>query len=126
MSLDKLLFGAALALAACIGTARADDLHCAAAEAGRLSCQAGIRCECKYFSESRMTGTGAGYRWDCGILRGRCDLERPGDLGMPATLPEIYPGPYPHAVTIDRSDNSVTNSVNQSQSNSQVNTQTQN
>ncbi len=69
--------------------------NCTAAVAGQLSLQAGVRCQCRFFPESHVTGTAAGHRWDCGILRGRMNDE------IPATA-NPYPYPLPDALALDR------------------------
>lgn len=62
------------------------------------ACLAGKMCACNYDRGGIATGIPAGYRWDCGILRPGCG----NPLDVPATL-NPYPGPYPSAVSIDRS-----------------------
>ena len=92
----------ALAVAALLGTVPAAWSHaqeapapaCAAATAGQLSSQAGVRCACRFLPESALAATPAGYRWDCGILRARLD-ELPVDLSF-------YPYPLPDALSIER------------------------
>jgi hypothetical protein len=62
---------------------------CQAAIAGQLSVQADVQCECRWFTESRLADTPAGYRWDCGILRPRLNYAVPVDLNpYPYALPE--------------------------------------
>lgn len=74
--------------------------------AGGLSCQANVACRCQFYHASKAHGTKAGYRWDCGIRRPKCEVS-PADAG--------YQGPFPEAVAIDRS----TDIFSQSQSSSQ-------
>ena len=47
-------------------------------------------------------GTPDGFRWDCGILRPKC-----GEAADAPANPNEFNGPYPLAVGIDRSDDSV-------------------
>ena len=68
--------------------------RCTTEVAGSLSCQANVACECKYFHASAAHGTPAGYRWDCGIRRPKCEVV-PADVGG-------YRGPYPDTLVIDR------------------------
>ena len=75
--------------------ANAQTFLCTPEVAGQLSCQASRQCECRFFTENKMKGTPAGYRWDCNILRGRCGPE------IPATIHPDY-GPLPTAVSLDR------------------------
>ena len=93
----------ALAVAALLGSAPAALSHaqealvpaCAATTAGQLSRQAGVRCACRFFPESGLAATPAGYRWDCGILRARLDDDLLVDLNP-------YPYPLPDALSIER------------------------
>lgn len=93
----------ALALAALLGAAPAAPSHaqeapapaCAAATAGQLSSQAGVRCACRFFPASGLAAMPAGYRWDCGILRARLDDDLLVDLNP-------YPYPLPDALSIER------------------------
>ena len=84
---------------------------------GQVTCLATKLCECIYDRGGLTTGVPAGYRWDCGILRPSCEV-------VPSTIIE-YRGnspSYPAAVSIDRSDQSV--SVDQDSTNDNVNTNT--
>ena len=81
--------------------------RCTAEVAGGLSCQANVACRCQYFHASAAHGTPAGYRWDCGIKRPKCEVT-PADAG--------YQGPFPEAVAIDRSTDIVTQSQENTQS----------
>ena len=83
--------------------------RCTAEVAGGLSCQANVACRCQYFHASAAHGTPAGYRWDCGIKRPKCEVT-PADAG--------YQGPYPEAVAIDRSADIVTQTQENTQSSS--------
>ena len=67
---------------------------CARETAGQLSVQAGVRCQCAPVPGGGITGTAAGYAWDCGILRGR------GNQLVPAA-PEGYWGPPVDALIVD-------------------------
>lgn len=69
---------------------------CQAAIAGQLSVQADVQCECRFFTESRLAGTPAGYRWDCGVLRPRLNYAVPVDLNP-------YPYGLPDSLSIDQS-----------------------
>ena len=71
---------AALLIAAMPAPARSEPPVCSAATAGQLSRQVTVQCACRFFSESRLAGTPAGYRWDCGILQARMNHEVPVDL----------------------------------------------
>ena len=67
---------------------------CSAALAGQLSRQVTVQCACRYFVASRLAGTPAGYRWDCGILQARLNGEVPVDLN-----PYLYP--LPEALSLE-------------------------
>jgi hypothetical protein len=73
----------------------AQTFACAAGTAGQLSVQGNVQCECRWFPASRLRGTPAGHRWDCGILRARTNDE------VPATS-NPYPYPLPEALSIER------------------------
>jgi hypothetical protein len=73
----------------------AQTFACAAGTAGQLSVQGNVQCECRWFPASRLRGTPAGHRWDCGILRARTNDE------VPATA-NPYPYPLPEALSIER------------------------
>ena len=68
---------------------------CTQRNAGQLSVQAKVQCECRFVPASRMAGTPAGYRWDCGILRARMNQD------VPATS-NPYPYSLPTALSLDR------------------------
>jgi hypothetical protein len=74
---------------------RAQTFVCLAETAGQLSVQGNVQCECRWFGASRLRGTPAGHRWDCGILRARTNDE------VPATS-NPYPYPLPEALSIER------------------------
>ena len=74
---------------------RAQTFVCLAEAAGQLSVQGNVQCECRWFAASRLRGTPAGHRWDCGILRARTNDE------VPATS-NPYPYPLPEALSIER------------------------
>jgi hypothetical protein len=92
----------ALALAVLLGAAPAAPSHaqeapvpaCAAATAGQLSSQAGVRCACRFFPASALAAMPAGYRWDCGILQARLGGDLLVDLNP-------YPYPLPDALSIE-------------------------
>ena len=73
---------------------KAEILVCSAALAGQLSRQVTVQCACRYFVASRLAGTPAGYRWDCGILQARLNPEVPVDLN-----PYLYP--LPEALSLE-------------------------
>ena len=74
---------------------QAQTFACADSTAGQLSVQGNVQCECRWFTASRLRGTLAGHRWDCGILRARTNDE------VPATS-NPYPYPLPEALSIER------------------------
>jgi hypothetical protein len=79
-----------------LGPARAEDIpECRAEIAGQLSVQAEVACECRYFTESFLAGTPAGYRWDCGILRPRLNATAPVDLNL-------YPYGVPDSLSLEQ------------------------
>lgn len=88
MTALRALFALA-ALAVSAGPAPGQDFpSCTAETWGVVACIGGKSCECAYRRESAMTGAPAGFRWDCGVLRPRCDLP-PADLAHPrADLPD--------------------------------------
>jgi hypothetical protein len=74
--------------------ARGQTPACGPETAGQLSDQAGVRCECVAVAGGSITGVASGYRWDCGILRGRMNQL------IPAT-PNAYQGPLPEGIIVD-------------------------
>jgi hypothetical protein len=88
------LWLAAAALLGSAATGHGQTFGCTKGTAGQLSEQAGVRCRCVQVPEGAITGTAAGYAWDCGILR-----DRRNQL-VPAT-PEVYPVPPIDAVVVD-------------------------
>lgn len=84
----------ALAPSAQNAAAQEGTSRCDPANAGLMELQAGVRCVCVHAREGRISQTPAGWRWDCGILRGRnnADIE---------ASPEVYEGPLPSSVYID-------------------------
>jgi hypothetical protein len=70
---------------------------CGPETAGQLSEQAGVRCQCVAGGGGSITGEPSGYRWDCGILRGRMNQL------IPAT-PNAYQGPLPESIIVDPTD----------------------
>ena len=88
---------AGLAVAVVLGlapAARGQTPVCGPETAGQLSDQAGVRCECVAVAGGSITGVASGYRWDCGILRGRMNQL------IPAT-PNAYQGPLPESIIVD-------------------------
>ena len=53
-----------------------------------------VQCACRFFPESRLAGTPAGYRWDCGVLQARINEEVPVDLNP-------YPYPLPDGLYLN-------------------------
>jgi hypothetical protein len=91
------------AVAALLGSAPAalaETPACGPETAGQLSAQAGVRCECVRVPEGSITGTSAGYAWDCGVLRGRMN-----QLVPPA--PDAYQGSLTDGLIIDADDRGV-------------------
>ncbi|MGZ8409575.1 MAG: hypothetical protein ACXWVS_06575 [Hyphomicrobium sp.] len=78
-------------------------LVCAAGTLGTTACLGSKLCACTYDRGGIASGIPAGYRWDCGILRPGCG----SSVQPPATL-NPYEGPYPQALSIDRSRRSIT------------------
>jgi hypothetical protein len=86
-----------IAAAAVLGlgsAARGQEPACGPETAGQLSEQAGVRCQCVAVAGGSITGVASGYRWDCGILRGRMNQL------VPAT-PDAYQGPLPEGIIVD-------------------------
>jgi len=83
-------------------TQAAEALTCAREALGKVSCFTPKLCKCIYDRGGAITGTPAGYRWDCGNLRPNCGE----DTNLPATMNE-FKGPYPLAIGIDRSSQNV-------------------
>jgi hypothetical protein len=67
---------------------------CGPDTAGQLSDQAGVRCQCVVGAGGSITGEPSGYRWDCGILRGRMNQLVPAS-------PNAYQGPLPEGIIVD-------------------------
>ena len=74
--------------------AQAQTPACGPETAGQLSDQAGVRCECVAVAGGSITGVASGYRWDCGILRGRMNQLVPAS-------PNAYQGPLPDSIIVD-------------------------
>jgi hypothetical protein len=72
--------------------------RCTPDTAGALACMAGRACACSFQRGGLMLGQPDGWRWDCGILRGRC--ERP--TVQPWPIYDLPPG-----FSLDQSDNSI-------------------
>ena len=86
-----------IAAAALLGpgpAAHGQTFACVRETAGQLSVQAGVRCQCAPVAGGGITGTPAGYAWDCGILRGRRNQLVPA-------APDGYSGPLVDALIID-------------------------
>ena len=79
-----------------VAPAGAEDIpECSAVTAGQLSVQTDVQCECRFFTESFLAGTPAGYRWDCGILRPRRNAPVPVDLN-------VYPYGLPDSLSLEQ------------------------
>ena len=78
-------------------------LACVVGTLGTTACLGSKLCACIYDRGGIASGTPAGYRWDCGILRPGCG----SSVHPPVTL-NPYEGPYPEALDIDRSHRSLT------------------
>ena len=63
---------------------------------GQVACFSVKLCECIYDRGGAMTGLPARYRWDCGILRPRCEEAPTSIIEYRGTPPS-----YPYAVNID-------------------------
>jgi hypothetical protein len=87
--------GAALPGAAPV--AHGQTFACAQDTMGQLSVQAGVRCKCVQVPEGGITGAGAGYAWDCGVLQGRMNQLIPA-------APGTYPTPPIDAVVVEKND----------------------
>ncbi|MCL6608641.1 MAG: hypothetical protein K6T74_11170, partial [Geminicoccaceae bacterium] len=59
-------------LAAAVPATAQQPPACRPETAGIVTCMAGRLCACRFERAGRMTGTPAGWRWDCGILRPDC------------------------------------------------------
>jgi hypothetical protein len=85
---------AAVVVLGVVSAARGQAPACGPETAGQLSEQAGVRCECVAAAGGGITGETSGYRWDCGILRGRMNQL------VPATS-NAYQGPLPESIIVD-------------------------
>ena len=83
---------------------------------GQVSCMANRMCECIYDRGGSVTGVPEGFRWNCGINRGRCEVEPGTIIEYRGNTPQV-----PYSVSIERSD-----SVNNTNSNTNNNTNTNN
>jgi hypothetical protein len=92
--LRRLGFLAGVAAGCAVATASAQTFPCTAGTAGQLGVQGIVQCECRHAPESRLAGTPAGWRWDCGILKARMNQD------VPATA-NPYPYPLPPALVLD-------------------------
>jgi len=61
--------------------ARAQEVQCGAQTAGQLLCQQSRLCQCEYFAGGALDDGSAGYRWDCGLFRPRCESETASSAG---------------------------------------------
>jgi hypothetical protein len=85
---------AAFVVLGLVSAARAQAPACGPETAGQLSDQAGVRCQCVDVAGGSITGEASGYRWDCGILRGRMNQLVPAS-------PNAYQGPLPESIIVD-------------------------
>ena len=85
---------AAVMLLGLAGRAQAQAPACGPETAGQLSEQAGVRCQCVESAGGSITGEPSGYRWDCGVLRGRMNQLVPAS-------PNAYQGPLPEGIIVD-------------------------
>lgn len=85
---------AAVMMFGLVPVAQGQTPACGPETAGQLSDQAGVRCQCVAGAGGSITGETSGYRWDCGILRGRMNQL------IPAT-PNAYQGPLPESIIVD-------------------------
>jgi hypothetical protein len=92
--LRRLGFLAGIATIGVVPSASAQTFPCTAESAGQLSVQGIAQCECRHALESRLAGTPAGWRWDCGVLKARMNQD------VPATA-NPYPYPLPPALLLD-------------------------
>jgi hypothetical protein len=86
-----------LAVAAVLGlvsVARGQAPACGPDTGGPLRAPAGERGDGVESAGGRITGQPSGYRWDCGILRGRMNQL------IPAT-PNAYQGALPEGIIVD-------------------------
>jgi hypothetical protein len=94
-------------------------LACTTETLGMTACLESKLCACIYDRGGIASGMPAGYRWDCGILRPGCG----SSVHPPATL-DPYEGPYPQALSIDKSRQSLT--VRQTNANAKTGVKTNN
>ena len=108
----------ALLCAGWIGSAghAQDGPMCNQAAMGQVSCMANRMCECIYDTGGSVTSVPEGFRWNCGINRGRCEVEPGTIIEYRGNTPSI-----PYSVSIERSD-SVSNSNTNSNTNTNTNT----
>ncbi|MGF1641302.1 MAG: hypothetical protein ACFCUO_10175 [Rhodospirillales bacterium] len=97
-AIAAIVLAIAIAVAGSRAAAIADDRTlCRAEVLGAAACLSGRLCECVYDRGGTVTGTPAGFRWDCGVLRPGC-----GDAATVPATENPFQGPYPLAVGIDR------------------------
>jgi hypothetical protein len=101
----RILAGAALAFAwlagdatSAVAQAPAGPLTCGPANQGQTVCQAEGRCRCSYGAGGTMLPEPPGYRWDCGLLLGKCS---PGSA-YPELSSAVVPGPPPAGAAVPR------------------------
>jgi hypothetical protein len=85
---------AAVVVLSLASVGQAQTPACGPETAGQLSEQAGVRCQCIESAGGSITGEPSGYRWDCGILRGRMNQLVPAS-------PNAYQGPLPEGIIVD-------------------------
>ena len=69
---------------ACASVRAEPPARCTPDVSGALACMAGTACRCGFARGGILTGEPDGWRWDCGVLRGRCSP------GVIATVPPAY------------------------------------
>jgi hypothetical protein len=94
LSKHALAWIAAVVVLGLASDAQAQAPACGPETAGQLSEQAGVRCQCAASAGGSITGEPSGYRWDCGVLRGRMNQLVPAS-------PNAYQGPLPEGIIVD-------------------------
>jgi hypothetical protein len=62
---------------------------CKAETEGQIACQQNKKCICKWWPEDKMRMRPAGFRWDCGIKRPKCDMPRRNQNATQQPMPPI-------------------------------------
>lgn len=66
---------------------------CKAETEGQMACQQNKKCICKWWPEDRSRQRPAGYRWDCGIKRPKCDMPRRNPNAQAQSMPPVMVTP---------------------------------